>query len=48
MQKLSNHERNLLIVNHPSGMRVAELQGKHLGILIEKRQVEHGGKLTLE
>jgi phage terminase small subunit len=48
MQKLPDHEGNLVMVNHSAALRAAELQGKHLGIFIEKRQVEHGGKLTLE
>ena len=46
MQSIPNESGNLVMVNHASALKAAELQGKHLGMF--KERIEHSGAVTLE
>lgn len=39
---------NKAMSNHAAALKAAELQGKHLGMWVEKSKVEHSGKVAVE
>lgn len=50
MQKVADRDGNLVMVNHVSALKAAELQGKHLGMFKDKVELtgKNGGAIQME